>query len=142
MSKKLALASGGALIAAGILLIALGTPASDVLRVLRITLIFAFVLPGTIMQIYGTWPRSRRHQYFSDDVWMGWRGDLTKPEVPKPEVAKPEIAKLKAKPKSVASSRRGQTPNTDALPLADNGEASTGRKPPQGQPSANGSGRH
>jgi hypothetical protein len=127
MSKRVALASGGALTAAGILLVAFGIPSSEEPKTM---IVVAFVLLGTIMQIYGAWPSRRQHRYghryFADDVWMDWREELIKPKA-KAELAKPK-AKAKAKPKSVVSSRRRrQAPDVDALTLAGSRDASAGR---------------
>jgi hypothetical protein len=111
MNKRVALVGGGAFIAISILLLAFGTPASDTLRELKTITIAVFVLLGTTLQIYAAWPR-RRHRYFTDDVWTGWREEVAKP--------KAEVAKPKGKPKSIASSRRGRrAPDAHPIPLAD-----------------------
>jgi hypothetical protein len=108
MNKRVALASGGALIAISILLLTFGTPANNALRDFKIIITVAFVLGGTALQIYGTWPR-RRHRYFTDDVWTVQHEEVVQPK-----------AKPKVKPKSVASRRRGrQAASPPSIPLAD-----------------------
>jgi hypothetical protein len=117
MSKRVALAGGGALIAISIILLAFGAPASDTLRDLKIIITIVFVSLGTALQIYATWPR-RRHRYFTDDVWTAQREEVVQPK----EVLKPK-AKPKVKPKSAASNRQGrQAPSTPSIPRADHND--------------------
>lgn len=112
MKKRVALATGAVLIAAGIILTAFGAmPTGSVLEP-KIIIIVAFVLLGTIMQLYGAWPR-RRSRYFTNAVWAE-----------RPSLGRPTTDEPKAKPKSIPSNQRRRKPaNAHPLPSAGGNDA-------------------
>ena len=114
MKKRVALATGVVLTAASIILTAFGAmPTSNLLEP-KIIIIVAFVLLGTIMQLYGAWPR-RRSRYFTNAVWME-----------RPSLWRPTTDEPKAKPKSVPpNQRRRKAPSARPLPSADGNDAPT-----------------
>jgi hypothetical protein len=109
MRKRVAMAIGVALTAVSIILTAFGaTPASDMVREPKIMVIVAFVFLGTVMQVYGAWPR-RRSRYFTDEILEDG-----------PSPWRPATSEPKAAP---SSRRRRQPASVHSPQLADSNEA-------------------
>jgi uncharacterized membrane protein YfcA len=112
MKKRVALATGIVLIAASIILTAFGAMPTSSAPDPKIIIIVAFVLLGTVMQIYGAWPR-RRSRYFTDAVWAE-----------RPSPWRPATDEPKAEPKTIPSNqRRRKSANAHPLPAAEGNDA-------------------
>ncbi|HLH13130.1 MAG TPA: hypothetical protein VKV77_14795 [Methylovirgula sp.] len=109
MKKRVALALGGAFIAASIILAALGPPTGAV-GALRFLVVVSFAICGPAMQVYALWPR-RRQKYFMDEVLIGNR--LRWPQQPSEQ-------KINPRPEPAGSHypRRPVAPRTQSPELA------------------------